>query len=98
MMGVAKAEESLIAAPDPSDPKKIAGNLDKAIGFYSCTQLVGFGRLGDIGDMAVIVAPGISRSGCVLSSVHLLSLVDAPSVYAARFALLASIPSAWPRR
>lgn len=34
MMGVAKAEESLIAAPDPNDPKKTAGNLDKAVGYY----------------------------------------------------------------
>jgi hypothetical protein len=34
LMGVAKAEESLIAAPDPTNPKQPAGNIDRAIGYY----------------------------------------------------------------
>ena len=34
MMGVARAEESLIGVPDPADPKQPAGTLDRAVAYY----------------------------------------------------------------
>jgi hypothetical protein len=34
MMGLAKAEESLIGAPDPNEAKQTLGSIDRAIGYY----------------------------------------------------------------